>query len=121
MTTARGSLATLALAFGLALALPTSSLARQKAHQAVCGLIKVGSHHYLVLASKISCSFAKKTATKLIPLTPKPLTPGAKTGSLPGPKGYKCIASLGPGNSNLQLSGGCAKGTLPAIQWNRVS
>jgi hypothetical protein len=84
-------------------------------------LIKVGAHHYLVLANSVSCSFAKKTAAKLIPLKPKPLAPGAKTGSLPSPKGYKCIVSLGPGNSKLQLSGGCAKGTIPAIQWDRAN
>jgi hypothetical protein len=117
--TARAALA--AIAVCLALAGSTAASARTDALQGNCGIIKVGAHHYLVLAHTVSCTFAKKTAAKLIPLKPKPLAPGATTGSLPGPKGYKCIASLGPGNSNLQLSGGCAKGTLPAIQWNRVS
>lgn len=118
MTTRR---AFTAFAIALALATPTTALARHATTNGNCGLIKVGSHHYLVLAYKVSCSFAKTTATKLIPLKPKPLAPGAKTGSLPSPKGYKCIATLGPGNSKLQLNGGCAKNGLPLIQWQRAN
>jgi hypothetical protein len=89
--------------------------------QGNCGLIKVGSHRYLVLANTVGCTFAKRTAARLIPLKPKPLRPGAETGSLPSPKGYKCIATLGPANSKLQLSGGCARGNVPVIRWERAS
>ena len=110
----------LLLALCVTLASPTAS-ARPATKDGTCGLVKVGTHHYLVLAYKVSCSFAKKTAARLIPLKPKPLSPGAKTGSLPSPKGYKCIATLGPGNSKLQLNGGCAKGGVPVIQWQRAS
>jgi len=109
------------LTLGLALALPTTASARLDALSGNCGLIKVGPHRYNVLAYKVTCSFAERTAARLIRFKPKPLTPGAKTGSLPGPKGYKCIATLGPGDGNLQLSGGCAKGSVPVIQWERVS
>jgi hypothetical protein len=106
---------------GVFLLAPLSASATSVAAQGNCGLIKVGAHHYLVIANSVSCSFAKRTAAKLIPLKPKPLAPGAKTGSLPGPKGYKCIATLGPGNSRLQLNGGCAKNAVPVIQWERAS
>ena len=106
---------------GVFLLLPLSAPAAPVAAQGNCGLIKVGAHHYLVLANGVSCSFAKKTAAKLIPLKPKPLAPGAKTGSLPSPKGYKSIATLGPGNSKLQLNGGCTKGPVPAIEWTRAN
>jgi hypothetical protein len=117
--TARGTLA--ALTLGLTLAVPTAASARPAIHDKTCGLIKVGAHHYLVLANTVNCSFATKTAAGLIPLKPKPLAPGARTGSLPSPKGYKCIATIGPGNSKLQLNGGCAKGAVAVIQWDRAS
>jgi len=117
--TARG--ARVALALGLTLAVPTTASAGPAVREGDCGLIKVGAHHYLVIASTVSCSFAKKTAARLIPLTPKPLAAGARTGSLPGPKGYKCIATLGPGKTKLQLSGGCERGAVPVIQWSRAS
>jgi hypothetical protein len=106
------------LAFVLLVA-PASASPRPATKTGYCGLVKVGSHRYQVLANTVPCSFAKKTATKLIRLKPKPLTPGLKTGTLPGPKGYKCVGTLGPGN--IQLSGGCTKAGTVAIQWSRAS
>ena len=117
LTLSTALMLTVTLATGAA----TNALAGGRAAEGNCGLIKVGSHHYLVLAYKVSCSFAEKTATKLIPLRPKPLAPGGKAGSLPSPKGYKCIATLSPGNSKLQLSGGCSKSGAVLIQWQRAN
>jgi len=102
----------------LMLAAPVSAPARPAIKTGYCGLIKVGSHRYLVLANAVSCPFAKRTAARLIRRRPKPFSSGSKTGTLPGPKGYKCIGTLGPGN--IQLSGGCTKAGAIAIQWSRA-
>jgi hypothetical protein len=102
----------------LTLAIPASASARPAKETGYCGLVKIGSHRYLVLANFVSCSFAKKTAARLIRLKPKPISPGSKTGTLPGPKGYKCVGTLGPGN--IQLSGGCTRTGAVGIQWSRA-
>jgi hypothetical protein len=103
-----------------ALAAPAMTLASGTQVRAACGLVSAGSHKYFVLASGgVSCATAKTTAAKLAVLKPKPLAPGAKTGTVPGPTGEKCIATLGPGN--IQLNGGCSKGGAVLIQWDRAS
>jgi hypothetical protein len=103
----------------LLLVAPASASPRPATTTGYCGLVTIGIHRYQVLANTVSCSFAKNTATRLIRLKPKPLAPGLKTGTLPGPKGYKCLGTLGPGN--IQLSGGCTKAGTVAIQWSRAT
>ena len=103
-----------------ALAAPAATLASGTSARGACGLVAAGSHRYFVLASGgVSCASAKKTTARLAVLKPKPLAPGAKTGTVPGPAGDKCIATLGPGN--VQLNGGCSKGGAVVIQWDRAS